>query len=105
MRVAIVLTGITFMFAAVRVGEPIGAIISVSVMRLMKARLVDGLGHALHAHEEQGDKQQLYDSVTHPHSLHNFHCPLHKQFTDFAKYRAVTLLTPRQSPLLPVPCG
>jgi hypothetical protein len=52
MSVAIVLTGITFMFAAVRVGEPLGAIISVSVMRLMKGRLVDGLGHPLHAHEE-----------------------------------------------------
>jgi hypothetical protein len=55
MSVAIVLTGITFMFAAVRVGEPLGAIIGVSVMRLMKACLIDGLGHALHAHEEQCD--------------------------------------------------
>jgi len=104
MSVAIVLTGITFMFAAIRVGEPLGAIISVSVMRLMKTCLVDGLGHALYAHEEQGDKQQLYDFVTHSNSLHNFHGRLHQQFTNFTVLRAVTLTILSKSPLLPGSC-
>lgn len=57
MCMAKVLAVIAFVFAAFRARGPLGAIIGMSVMRQVKAHIVDGLGHAFHAHEEQDDHE------------------------------------------------
>ena len=82
MDVAKVLTCLAFMVAAVRIWEPLGAVVGVSVMRLMKARFINGLCHALDAHEEHCGNQQLDDSVTHFNRLHKCRLRVQSQFTD-----------------------
>jgi hypothetical protein len=58
MGVAKMFARIALVIAAARIGIPlISDIIGMSVMRLVKARIIDGLSHTLHAHEEhRGNK-------------------------------------------------
>jgi hypothetical protein len=55
-QVAEVLTGIAIVIFAIEVGIPLGAIIGVRMMTLMKCRVVHGLSGALHARYEQGNR-------------------------------------------------
>ena len=69
MDVAEMLTCLAFMLAAVRIGEPLGAIFGVSVMRLMETRFINSLRRALHAYEEHCNDHKLENRATHSHSL------------------------------------
>jgi len=71
MRVTKVLAGISAMIVAIRIRIPLfSATGGVRMMRLVKTRLVNGISHAFHAHEEHSCNQKFQNSSTHPHRLH-----------------------------------
>lgn len=86
MSVAEVLTCLAFMVAAVRIREPLGTVVDMSVMCLMKARLINGLRHAFDTYKEHCGNQELEDSVTHINRLHKYRLQIQSQFTDFGVY-------------------
>lgn len=59
------LAGITIMVISVGIGIPLIAVIGMGVMRLVKARLINGLGKALHTHKEQSRYRQFQYRITH----------------------------------------
>lgn len=54
-QVAEMLTGIAIVIFVIEIGIPLGAIIGVRMMALMKCRVVHRLSGALHARHEQGN--------------------------------------------------
>ena len=54
------LTGLAFVVASVRVGEPIGSVLGVSMMRLVKTRFINGFRRNCSKLNNMIDIQQLY---------------------------------------------
>jgi hypothetical protein len=83
MCVAKVLARLPFMLTAIRIRKPlVVGIISMSVMGLVKDRIIDRFGYALHAHEQHSSYQQFEDSVAHLNSLHKIGRRIQLQFTN-----------------------
>lgn len=78
------LTCLAFMVTAVGVWEPLIAFIGMSVMRLVKARLINRLNYALHAYEEHCDDHQFENNVTHLSRLQKMDRRAQMQFTEKA---------------------
>lgn len=58
------------MLIAVGIRVPLLAIITVHVMRLVEAGLIDRLGHAFCARKQHSGDYRCDDETTHPSSLH-----------------------------------
>ncbi len=88
MSVTEMLTSIAVMAAAVRIRVPLMVFMRMGVMRLVKARLIIRISHALHGYEEHSHNHRVENYITHPSSLQTFGLHIQKQFTyllDFGK--------------------
>ena len=79
------LASLALMFITIGVRVPLVAFIGMSVMCLVKTRLINGLGHALHSYEEHRGDHQFENNVTHLSRLQKMDSRVQMQFTEKAR--------------------
>ena len=95
MYVAKMLASFALAVIGIAVMKPLIAIVSMSVMCLVKGLLINRLRYALHSHEEHSDDHQFENCVTHLNSLHKARQNVQVQFThpDFSRSIFARLLS------------